>query len=182
MRQLAGFGGPLLAVLAAVVLSELPPVSALAGWIESCETAFLLTGGALFALGLALFIGATIKLAMDHGRALEHAAVEEAERSMRIAARPVTARASFYRVLGHAAGRGASESFGLRDLKSAWRTGAVRRNPEWRRRSLTVVGALLLMTGACLVPVAVGPAWVKVLVGGALAYALGRTASSFWRS
>ena len=168
-------------LLAAIVLAELPPFVAAAAWIDAREWSLLIALGVILLLGFLLFFGGILKLLMDRGEPLSHADVEDVERSVRMAAQPVAWRASSYRVIGSAAGRQGAESFNLRELKGACRSGAVWRDPEWRRRAITVVGALLLVIGIFGGGVVVGPPWLKVLFGGALGYAFGRLGWGFVR-
>jgi hypothetical protein len=55
-------------------------------------------------------------------------------------------------------------------LKRAWRSGAVWREPEWRRRGITAAGALLAFLGVCAVLIVIGSAWIKVLFCGVPIY------------
>ena len=169
-------------ILVAIVLAELPPLAALAAWIDARETDLLLAVGGVCVLGLTVFMGGILKLLMDREEPLGHVEAEDVARSVRVAAEPVTWRASSYRVYGYAAGRQGSDSFALGEFKSAWRSGALRHDPVWRRRAVTVMGALLLTIGVCGVLVVVGPPWIKVLIGGALLYALGRLSWAMWRA
>ncbi len=57
------------------------------------------------------------------------------------------------------------------EIKAAWRARAWRSNARWRRVFVTSAGALLFTFGLFSLFLVVGPAWVKVLVGGAMTYA-----------
>jgi hypothetical protein len=168
------------ALLVAIVLAEIPPFPALAAWIDAHQPRLLIGLGIVLLLAFVLFFGGIVKQLMDHGETLTHSEVEDVDRSVHMAARPVAWRASKYRIIGAASGRGGTETFALRELKAAWRNGEVWRDPEWRRRLATVAGALLLVVGICGLGVVVGPPWLKVLLGGALAYAFGKLAIG-WR-
>jgi hypothetical protein len=167
-------------VLAAIVIAELPPIPRLAAWIDLHQSRLLIAVGITLLLGAVLFFGGILKLLVDRGETLSHSQVEDVERSVHMAARPVAGRASRYRIVGAAAGRSGTDTFALRELKGAWRNGEVWRNAQWRRRFVTVAGALLLVIGICGAGVVVGAPWLKVLLGGALIYALGRLAIG-WR-
>lgn len=181
MRQLRDIAVMIGLLLAAIVLAELPPFAAAARWIDAHEWRLLIAMGVILLLGFSLFIGGIMKLLLDRGEPLSHEDVEDVERSVRMAAQPVAWRASSYRLIGSAAGRQGDESFNLRELKAACRSGAVWREREWRRRTITVVGALLLVIGIFGGGVVVGPPWLKVLLGGALGYAFGRLGWGFVR-
>ena len=62
-------------------------------------------------------------------------------------------------------------------LKGAWRSGDWWRDSQWRRLSVTAVGATVLFFGLVAIFVAIGPMPVKLLVGGVMVvYAIARTA------
>ncbi len=168
-------------LLAAIVLAEAPPFAAAAAWVDAHERPLLIAIGAIVLLGFALFFAGIFKLLIDRGEPLSHADVEDAERSVRMAAQPVAWRASSYRVIGSAAGRQGAESFNLGELKAALRSGAAWRDPDWRRRAVTVAGALLLVIGIFGGGVVIGPPWLKVLLAGALGYAFARLGWGFLR-
>jgi hypothetical protein len=127
-----------------------------------------------------LMMGGILKLLMDQDQPLGHAGVDDVERSVRLAARPAAWRASSYRVWGRTGGRQGSEQFTLGQLKAAWRSGAVRCDRVWARRFVTALGALMFMIGLLGSFIVLGPGWVKVLLAGALLYALGRIGWGLW--
>ena len=181
-RRISTIAGTAALIVLAIFLAEAPPFSTMAAWIDAREPKLLLGVGVVLALGFGLFLGGILQLLMDHGEAASHAEIESSERSVRIAPRPVTARESRYRVFGAAAGRRGAESFDFRELKAAWRSGAVWHDRDWRRRFVTIAGALLMIAGICGVPIVAGAPWLKVLFGGALLYVLGRLTWGLWRS
>jgi len=113
---------------------------------------------------------------------LSHAEAENVGRSVRTPARPAAWRATQYRVFGTAEGRRGDDSFRLTDLKAAWRNGMIWRDAEWRRRLVTMIGALLLVLGIFGVLIVVGPPWIKVLLAAALLYASVRLCWGMWRA
>jgi hypothetical protein len=127
-------------------------------------------------------MGGILKLLMDQDESLSRADVEDVERSVRMAARPVAWRASSYRVRGRAAGRQGSEQFSFRELKQAWKSGAVWREAIWKRRFITSIGALMLTIGLFGSFVVMGPPWIKVLMGSLLLYALSRITWGLWKA
>ncbi|MGH7207002.1 MAG: hypothetical protein ACREI2_12430 [Nitrospiraceae bacterium] len=64
-------------------------------------------------------------------------------------------------------------------MKAAWKSGAVWRDSVWTRRLITTVGALMMAVGLFGFFVVIGPPWIKVLMGGALLYALVRMTLAF---
>lgn len=167
----AGFAALL---LTAMILAEVPALRALAAWIDARGPTLLAAVAVVLALGFALFFVVLLKLLMDRDEALDHSAAEDVTRSVKLAARPVFSRSSHYRVIGRAAGRRGSDTFRLHDLKAAWRSGALWRDPVSRRRALITAGALLIVGGILACLIVVGAPWVKVLSAGLLAYVGGR--------
>ena len=117
-----------------MIAAELPPLRALAAWIDAREPSLLRIVAVVLALGFALFFIGILKLMMDRDETLSHSEAEDVARSVRLAARPVFSRSSRYRVIGAAAGRGGADAFRLHEMRAAWRSGAVWREPLWRRR------------------------------------------------
>jgi hypothetical protein len=97
------------------------------------------------------------KLLMDQDGSLNHVDVENVERSVQIAARPLTWRALSYRFSGRTAGRQSSEKFSFGELKQAWKSGAIWRDSIWKRRFMTGIGALMLTVGLLGSFVVIGP-------------------------
>jgi len=174
----AGFATLLLAV---IIAAELPPLRALAAWIDAREPALLFAVAVVLALGFTLFFVGLAKLLMDRGETLDHSEAEDVARSVNLAARPVFSRSTRYRVIGAAAGRGGADAFRLHELKAAWCSGDVWRDPVWRRRAAITVGALLMVGGVFGGAVVVGPPWVKVLFAGLLVYVTARFAVGWAR-
>ncbi len=169
-------------VFISAVLAEVPPMPVIVTWIQEREWHLLLATGGIGVIGFTLMMGGILQLLMDQDHSLGRSDVEDVERSVRLAARPVTWRASSYRVYGSSAGRQGSERFTLGELKRAWRSGAIRHDSVWKRRFVTMTGAFLFAAGLLGGFVVLGPAWVKVLVGGAMLYATGMISRGFWRA
>ena len=83
---------------------------------------------------------------------------------------------------GKAIGREARMTASFRVVKTAFRSGAWIRDAAWRPTCFGVIGALLALMGMFGYFFVIGPPTVKVIVGGALAYALARTAWEFWKA
>jgi hypothetical protein len=182
VKQIATTVGAVLLLLVVIVLAEAPPVRELASWIDARRVPLLIAVAVVIAVAFALFMGGILKLLMDRGEPLSHAEVEDVSRSVSLAARPVFARSTRYRMVGKTAGRGGSDSFSLRELKAAWHGGAVRRDPVWRRRAVTTIGALLLVTGILAVLVVVGPPWLKLGVVALFVFVFVRLALGWLRA
>ena len=70
----------------------------------------------------------------------------------------------------------------FREIKVAFHTGGWLLDPKWRPISFGVIGARLALMGMFGYFFVIGPPTVKVIVGGALTYALVRTAWGFWKA
>lgn len=67
-------------------------------------------------------------------------------------------------------------------MKEAWRTGALWRDSRWRRRFCATAGGLMMVFGGFGVFFVIGPASIKLLVGGATLYALVRLTWGLWQA
>ena len=172
----------LAAIFAGAVVSEIPPLPAWFERVDAHQAAWLVATGAAALLGLALTMGGILDLLIARGRPLDHDGAEDVARSVRLAALPVTWRASSYRVWGQATGRAGADEFTFGAMKEAWRSGAWRRDTDWRRRYVTALGALLMTMGVFGLAFALGPPPIKVLTAGALLYALGMIGRGVWKS
>ncbi|MBI2469355.1 MAG: hypothetical protein HYV62_16305 [Candidatus Rokubacteria bacterium] len=173
LRRAMGWAVMIALVLVAMVLGELPPLKALEAWMEPRETPLLAVVGTLAGLGFVLMMGGVIHLLLTAGQPMSHAEAEDLSRRTRdAAARPYTWRASTYRVRGKTVGAQAEGEASFAEIKAAWRAGTLWRTRRLRRIAVTGAGALLMMTGLFGIFVVVGPAWVKVLAGGAVVFAL----------
>ncbi|MBI3621640.1 MAG: hypothetical protein HY208_05565 [Nitrospirae bacterium] len=170
------------AIFVGAVVSVIPPLPA---WFESVdahrnEWAVIMGGAAL--VGLLVMMSGILWLVFTKGNPITHEEAEDVERSVRMAAKPVTWRAASYKVFGTAQGQAAEDEFSFRAMKEAWRSGAWRLDPVWRRRYLTTVGAALMAIGLFGGGFVLGPPPVKVLTGGALLYATGMISRGFWKA
>jgi hypothetical protein len=170
------------AIFVGAVVSEIPPFP---GWfqlVDANQTAWLLVTGGSAVLGLVLMMGGILDLIMAQDRPLTHEEAEDVERSVRMAAQPVTWRTTSYRVWGRATGREGSDEFTFREMKQAWRSGIWRSETVWRRRFITATGAALLTIGLFGIVFTLGPSPIKAIVGAALLYAWAMLARGFWRA
>jgi hypothetical protein len=172
----------LAAIFIGAVVSVIPP---LPGWFEAVDAhrnEWLIFTVAAAGIGFLVMMSGILWLVFTKGTRLSHEEAEDVERSVRMAAEPVTWRATSYKVVGTATGQAAEDEFTFRQMKEAWKRGAWWSEPVWRRRYLTAIGAALMAIGVFGVGFTLGPPPIKVLTGGALLYALTRTTWGFWRA
>lgn len=171
LKVVLGLIGMLAIVFVAAVIGELPPVKELGAAIDQHKAVLAAVTVGILVVGVVLLMGGILWLIMAKGEPMSHGEVENAARSARIAAEPTTWRASSYKVAGTAIGKDAADAFSAKELKEAARQGALLSDPVWRRRLMTLIGALMAGVGLFGVFVVIGPNWVKVLCAGALLYA-----------
>ena len=169
-------------VFIAAVIGAVPPLPSFFAWVDVHQTTIAIGTGALAFAGLMLMMGGIIDLIMSQDRSLSHAEAEDVERSVRMAAQPVTWRATTYRVWGKAAGSEGSDQFSFADLKRAWRRGVLWRNTAWRRRIIIATGALMMTVGILGTCFTVFPAPIKVLTALALLYVMVRIVWGLWKA
>jgi hypothetical protein len=182
MQWIKMLGLAFAAIFVGAVISEIPPFPGWFKMVDAHQTPWLVVTGSSAVLGFALMMGGILDLIMVQDRTLTHEDVEDVERSVRMAARPVTWRATSYRVWGQASGRGGSDQFSLREMKQAWRSGVWWRETVWRRRFITATGAALLAIGLFGIAFTLGPPPIKTIVGAAMLYACAMLARGLWRT
>ncbi len=170
------------AIFAGAVVSAIPPLPAWFDAVDAHQGQWMVILGGAALLGLLLMMGGILRLIIDRGTPLSHEQAEDVERSVRMAAQPVTWRTTAYKVLGTAQGRAAYDEFSFRAMKEAWKNGAWRIDPVWRRRYLTALGAALMAVGLFGGSFVLGAPPVKVLTGGALLYATVMISRGFWKA
>jgi hypothetical protein len=130
------------------------------------------------AVGLGLLLFAWISWGILKGRPMSQ---DEAEEFMRSSAGQSWVG---FAPLGRVAGGIATPEgiASLHEVKDAFRSGAWLYNPTMRVYCVGVIGLLLFVLGGFGYFVVIGPPAVKVICGGAVAYAFGRTAWGFWKA
>jgi hypothetical protein len=172
-----------LLVLAIVVSETVPLVKDLESLIKQHEFWLLVGTGGMAVLGFVLFMGGGLDMLMTQGEPMSHEEVEDLDRSNRdLAAQPYTWRASTSRIWGKTSGGEVYDEFSFRSMKDAWRTGAWWRSSQWRQRLVITAGGLLMIFGGFGLAFVLAPASIKLLVGGAMLYALARLTWGFWRA
>jgi hypothetical protein len=168
----------LAAIAVAGVIGELaPPLKELDSWMTDQRLPLMYITGTAAALGVFLLIGAVISLLMERGAPLDHTGVEIQQWSMRDARMgPRVWRKSMYRVFGPAAGASADDEFSFAELKGAFRSGAILREGQWRRRLCAICGAALMLFGIFGVAIVLSPLALKLLLAAAVVYVMVRVA------
>lgn len=80
------------------------------------------------------------------------------------------------------AGAAGHDQFSLMELKGALASGAVLRDPVWRRRACAAAGGLLIFLGVFGLMIVVAPLALKLLLAAGVLYALARIAWAAWRA
>jgi hypothetical protein len=170
-------------LVAAIVLSELPPLQRLDRAISSHAPLLLGLAITLTVVGFSLFMGGIIAMLMAGGEEMSHEDVEESSRSIRDAASgPRVWRVSAYRITGRTEGRQVANETTFAGMKDAWRSGDWSRDPQWRRLFIIAAGVAMLCYGMFGIFVVTGPAYLKLLLMAALLYATIAAASGFARA
>jgi hypothetical protein len=130
----------------------------------------------LLVVGFALLLYTWVAILIGQGRPMGE---DEARAFMSRRARPGWQVGGLH---GKAIGREARMTASFREIKVAFRAGDWLRDPAWRPICFGIIGALLALTGMFGYLFVIGPPTVKVIVAGALAYALVQTAWGFWKA
>ncbi len=179
LRMAVQVGAVLLLIFCAAVVVELfPALKTLDGWMLANRTMLMAVTGSLAGLGVFLLLGSVLSMLMDGGTPMDHAGIENHQRSMRDGfAGPRAWRASAYRLRGRGVGSQGDDAFSFAQLKAAFANGAVLRLPLWRRRLCAISGGMLMFFGVFGVTIVFSPMPLKLLLFAAVAYALARM---FW--
>jgi hypothetical protein len=182
LKRIMGYAVMLGVVFIVIILAELPPVQYWAGVITQHEDLLLSITVGIGVLGFVLFMGSVLSLAMAQDKPMRHEDVEDLSRSVKFAARPAAWRASSYRIWGQAVGQEGGDAFTVAEMKAAWQAGALFGHPVWRRRLIVSVGVLMFAFGLFGSFVVIGPPWIKLLMAGALLYAIIRLSWALWKA
>jgi hypothetical protein len=168
----------LLVFCAAVVVELVPALQTLDRWMLANGPMLVAIMGSVAGLGVFLLLGSVVSMLMEGGTPMDHAGIENHQRSMRDSlAGPRAWRASSYRLFGHGAGSQGHDEFSFAQLKAAVASGAVLRIPVWRRRLCAISGGMLIVFGVFGVAIVFSPMPLKLLLFAAVIYALARV---FW--
>jgi hypothetical protein len=164
--------------LFALLADQITPLKQLDAYLKAHSQPWtgLALGVAAVGLGLLLFVW--ISWGILRGRPMSQ---DEAQDFMRASAGQSWVG---FAPLGSAAG-GITTPEGIasfHEVKGAFRSGAWLYNPTMRVYCVGAIGLLLLVLGGFGYFVVIGPPAVKLICGGAVVYALGRTAWGFWKA
>ncbi len=169
-------------LIIAIAAGELPLVKAAAAWVDGHRTILLpLTAALMSAGGLALGYG-VVGVGRERGRPMTHAEFEQlAARTQLPAGGKVFTTARFRGRLAGVVVPETEWTFG--ELKSAWRDGSWCRDPEIRRKyAVTAGGVLVVLAGFALIAIVVRPPAIKLLLAGAVVYALAQLTRALARA
>ena len=173
----------LLVFCAAVVVELVPALQSLDRWMLANGRMLLAITGSVAGLGVFLLLGSVVSMLMEGGTPMDHAGIENHQRSMRDSlAGPRAWRASSYRLFGHGAGSQGHDEFSFTQLKAAVASGAVLRTPVWRRRLCALSGGMLIFLGVFGVAIVFSPMPLKLLLLAAVIYALAHVFRGFFRA
>jgi hypothetical protein len=160
----------------AVVVDRITPLKRLDAYFKEYPQPYTAITLGMFALGFALLLYTWVTILIGQGRPMSE---DEAKAFLSRRARPGWQVGG---LRGKAAGREARMTASFSEVKNAFRTGGWLLDPRWRPVCVGLIGTLLAVTGMFSYLFVVGPPTVKVIVGGALAYALVRMAWGFWKA
>jgi hypothetical protein len=154
----------------AVVVDRITPVKQLDAYFKEYPQPYTSITLGMMAAGFALLLYPWIVAIFGHGQPMRKEKTK-AHTSQQV---------GIFR--GTAIGREARMAASFREIKVAFRTGGWLLDSKWRPICFGVIGTLLALMGMFGYFFVIGPPTVKVIVGGALAYALVRTAWGFWKA
>ena len=166
-------------VLVVIAVGEaLPPLQALEQWIAPQRAALAWRMGGLAFLGWGCLMGATLYRIATGGGSLTRREIAEqvGEVKSSLAAPMAVARGWKVWLPKRAWGRGFSDEVSIAQFKAAWRQGLWRRDSRWRGIFLMGFGAMLMVLGGFGLVIVLATPGLKLLAGGALLYAVTRTA------
>jgi hypothetical protein len=183
MKTLLSYLLPLAALLVLIAAGEIPAVRGASAWIDARRAGLLEATLTVTAVGLVVMIWAWVVVAARAGRPMSD------EEAKELAGRPLplpgqqSFRAGIFR--GAARGRTTDQplEWSFAEMKAAWRAGTWWSDAGMRRKYVITAGGLLLIFGGfatCFV--SFQPPAAKLLLGGAVVYAVARTVSSWYRA
>lgn len=172
------------ALFAAAAIGELFPVlKELEAWMGEERMSLLFATGGAAALGVFLLVGAVVSMLVEGGEPMDHTDIENQQRSMRDAATaPRVWRMSTYHLFGTGAGASGDDEFSLTELKRAIASGAVLRDPIWRRRACAACGGMLMFLGLLGSFIVISPLALKLVLAAVVFYVLARFAWGWVRA
>jgi hypothetical protein len=153
------------------------------GAVSTHATVLLIISIALASAGLILFVVGLSGLMLVKGQQMSRQDV------LRESRRPQSSVDTAYRggvsvqhFRGIAVGTEAYDEFSFTGLKQAWRSGAWRTDPQWRRRFIMTWGAVGIFYGVFGAMFAAGPIALRILALCAMIYSTVQTVRAFRRA
>lgn len=174
-----------LIVLAVIVVGELlPPLQALEQWIAPQRELLAWRVGGMAFLGWVCLMGATIYRAVTGGGSLTRQEIADHVGRVRshFAAPMAAARGWRIWLPKRARGAGFSDELSAAQFKAGWRHALWRTDSRWRGLFLMGFGAALMAVGGFGLIIVLAVPGIKLLAGGALAYAIVRVSWMFLKA
>jgi hypothetical protein len=164
--------------LFALLVDRITPLKQLDVYLKAHPQPWIGLALGAAAVGLGLLLFAWVSWVILKGRPMSQ---DEAQEFMRSSAGQSWVG---FAPLGRAAGGIATPegTASLHEVKDAFRSGVWLHNPTMRVYCAGVIGLLLVVLGGLGYFVVIGPPAVKVICGGVVVYAFGRTAWGFWKA
>jgi hypothetical protein len=165
-----------------IFLGELPLVKALSDFINDHRRLFFEITIVMTATGALALLWGFVGVGRGFGRPMTHEEFEGLAARTQILG--PGKRFSKARFRGKLAGVVVPETtWSFHDLKESWRSGAWRTDSHMQRKYfVTAGGSLFVLSGFTLFAVLFQPPSVKLMLLGAVVYALVRLVLAFWRS
>lgn len=179
MKSVRQWSFTLFIVLVAILVGETEPIKQCAAFIKRYQEPLTWITGGMLAFGIVSLIVGMVILQVLHGVAMTRRDMEA------VAARATVGARSFgwARIWGPFRGIKVVDAFSVSDLKAAWRSPALMRDPAWQRRIANFVGMIFTIYGAfSLGFVLAPPASVKLIIGVFVLGSLTQLARLIYRS
>jgi hypothetical protein len=182
MKSMSGWPLMLALLAASLAIGDSGPITALDSTIRQYQLALLVSTGTVTLIGfMVFFIGAFLLLLGDDADTTPDGANGQQVRGLaRLRKLPHTLRASAYQFSGQASTVQAEDTFSIADLK---RAGSSRwSNPVSRRRSIAVIGGVMMVFGGFGCAFIAVPRGLKPLIGVFVLYALVRLSWGYYKA
>ncbi|GEM_PF-6842126 len=185
LKEWALIARNVLIALAVIAVGELlPPLQALEQWIAPQRELLAWRVGGVAFLGWACLMGATIYRAITGGGSLTRQEIADHVGRVRSHQAAPMAVARGWRIWlpKRAQGAGFSDELSVAQFKAGWRHALWRHDRRWRGLFIMAFGAALMAVGGFGLIIVLATPGLKLLAGGALAYAIVRVSWMFLKA